>query len=274
MEQREAGRCEIIVSDDSRTDGPRGVVAEFPGVQWVQGPLRGPAANRNCGARHARGDWLVFLDDDCLPDSGWLAAYEQAATADADVLEGKTVCPIEDAFAFYEIVENVAGGAFWSCNLAVRREKFEELGGFDEDFTRACAEDMEFAWRMRKRGLRSAFVEQALVTHPPRAMGVLDLLKRTAAHRWVLLYRLKTGMGPGLGCPSPRAVAALVLREAVDKLRMIYHLWRDGDRRRIKGRTTDVLWRCASLPGYLPYYAYWELKFRRMEAGKVKLRKA
>jgi GT2 family glycosyltransferase len=236
----------------------------------VQGPRRGPAANRNCGARRATGEWLVFLDDDCLPDAGWLAAYGQAATTDADVLEGQTVCPLEDAFAFYEIVENVDGGAFWSCNLAVRRVKFEELGGFDEEFTRACAEDMEFAWRMRQRGLRSDFVEQALVTHPPRPMGVRDLLNRTAAHRWILLYRLKTGLGPGLACSASRAVAALVSREVLDKLRMIYHLWRDGDRRRIKGRTLDVLWRCASLPLFFPYYAYWELEYRRRQRGSTR----
>jgi len=258
---------EVIVSDDSRTDGPRRVVAEFPGVRWLEGPRRGPAANRNRGASHAKGEWLVFLDDDCLPESGWLEAYGEAITDEVDVLEGRTVCPLQDGFAFYEIVENVDGGAFWSCNLAVRREKFLELRGFDEDFTCACAEDMEFAWRMRKRGLRSVFVEKAAVTHPPREMRMQDLMKRTAAHRWVLLYRLKTGQGPALACSAPRAMAALVLREGMDKLRMTYHLWRDGrngQSRRIKGRTVEVVWRWISLIGFLPYYSYWEVKYRRI----------
>jgi GT2 family glycosyltransferase len=211
---------------------------------------------------------MVFLDDDCRPEKGWLAAYEEAAAAataanNAEVLEGRTECPMEDGFAFYEIVENRTGGAFWTCNLAVRRESFVELGGFDEDFTSACAEDMEFAWRMRARGLRSVFVEQAAVTHPPRRMTFAALVKRTAAHRWILLYRLKTGQGPGLDCSPPQAAAALVLRESVDKLRTICHLRRD--RRRIKARTVDVLWRCLTLIGFLPYYIYWELKYRRAQ---------
>jgi GT2 family glycosyltransferase len=259
---RQAGGSEVIVSDDSRTDGPRGVVAEYPGARWVEGPRRGPAANRNSGARQAAGEWLLFLDDDCLPEEGWLAAYEAAASAEPDVLEGCTECPMEDRAGFDDIVENVSGGAFWSCNLAVRRERFWELGGFDEDFTRACAEDMEFAWRMRQRGLRTVFVREAKVIHPPRAMGAADLVRRTAAHRWVLLYRLKTGMGPRLGSSPGRVAADLVLREHLDNLRMSVHLLRE--RRRIQGRALWVAWRWVSLWAFLPYYLYWEIRWREM----------
>ena len=43
-------------------------------------------------------------------------------------MEGRTVCPMEDQFAPYELVENLVGGAFWSCNLAVRRTCFEAWG--------------------------------------------------------------------------------------------------------------------------------------------------
>lgn len=258
---QQAESYEVIVSDDSPAPGPRPEAAR---VQWVQGPRRGPAANRNCGARRATGEWLVFLDDDCLPEAGWLAAYGEAAADSADVLEGRTECPLEDRFGFYDIVENLKGGAFWSCNLAIRREKFEELGGFDEDFTRPCAEDMELAWRMRERGLRSVFVDRARVTHPARRMGLADLIKRTAWHRWVLLYRLKTMQGPGLGSSPVRAVAELVWREWLDSLRLVFHLRREGERTRIKGNVVKVLWRWVSLPAFLPYYAYWEMRYRRM----------
>jgi GT2 family glycosyltransferase len=265
-----AATYEVIVSDDSGTDGARSVVKEFPDAQWMQGPRRGPAANRNRGASRAQGEWLVFLDDDCLPEEGWLAAYEAAAGSAVDVLEGRTECPLEDRFAFYEIVENLAGGAFWSCNLAVRRDKFEELGGFDEDFTQACAEDMEFAWRMRSRGLRSGFVEKARVAHPPRRMGLGDLLKRTASHRWVLLYRLKTGQGPGLDCLAAEVMADLMVREFLDSLRLVFHLRREGEWRRIKGRALEALWRWVSLPLFMPYYVCWEMRWRRMLAGEAK----
>ena len=266
---QEAASYEVIVTDDGLTDSPPHAVR---GMRWVQGPGRGPAANRNCGARHATGEWLVFLDDDCLPQPGWLAAYEAAAAPGLDVMEGRTECPHSDSFTLHDIVENPDGGAYWSCNLAVRREKFEALGGFDEDFTQPCAEDMEFAHRMRARGLKLAFVADALVIHPPRGMSAERLLRRTAAHRWILLYRLKTGISPALDCSLPRAIADLIAREWLDSLRLFRHLGRAGNRRRLKQMTLEAVWRFVSLPAFLPYYLFWELRFRGMLSRRGRTR--
>ena len=52
---------------------------------------------------------------------------------------GRTDHPLE------EIVENVTGDLLWSCNLAIRHDLFERLGGFNEDFLEAGGEDVEFA---------------------------------------------------------------------------------------------------------------------------------
>src|ERR1700758_5320476 len=80
---------EILVSDDSRTSGHRQLLSgRFPKVRWLQGPLRGPAANRNHASRYATGDWLAFVDDDCIPDPGWLNGIAKLV-ATADVIEGK-----------------------------------------------------------------------------------------------------------------------------------------------------------------------------------------
>ena len=67
------GADEIIVSDDSRTDRTWKLIRDqFPGVKWVRGPQRGPAANRNFGASQASGDWVAFVDDDCIPSHLWV----------------------------------------------------------------------------------------------------------------------------------------------------------------------------------------------------------
>jgi len=59
---------EVIVNDDgSKSTAEELIRAKYAWARWVAGPRRGPAANRNAGARNARGAWVLFLDDDCIP---------------------------------------------------------------------------------------------------------------------------------------------------------------------------------------------------------------
>lgn len=171
---------EVIVSDDS-TDGAvrEWVGRRFAWAQWVAGPRRGPAANRNHGAARARGDWIAFTDDDCLPEAGWIEAFAEAidssgANAPPDVLEGRTVAERPRRSLAERSPVNTHGGYWWSCNLAVRAEFFRRLGGFDEGFPYASMEDVEFARRARAAGAREKFVAGAEVCHPWRDLGGFD----------------------------------------------------------------------------------------------------
>ena len=50
----EGTEAEIVVTDDSNNEATGALLKrEFPAVRWIHGPRRGPAANRNCGARAA-----------------------------------------------------------------------------------------------------------------------------------------------------------------------------------------------------------------------------
>jgi GT2 family glycosyltransferase len=153
----------VIVSDDGRTSTAEVMVRErFPWVRWTQGPRRGPAANRNHGARLATTDWLVFTDDDCLPEPGWLAAYAAAATDGQTVLEGKTeACGTRDRLDM-ECPINANGGNLWSCNFAVRKQIFEA------GFPGAAMEDADLNERLKSAGHRAVFLPAALVRHPWR----------------------------------------------------------------------------------------------------------
>jgi len=164
-----AADYEVIVSDDGRASTAEATVREqFPWARWTQGPRRGPAANRNHGARQARGEWLVFTDDDCLPNAGWLAAYAAAATPEATLLEGKTdACGTRDRLDM-ECPINANGGNLWSCNFAVRAEVFRVVGGFDEAFPGAAMEDMDLHERLKAAGHRAKFLPEARVLHPWR----------------------------------------------------------------------------------------------------------
>ena len=73
------GSTTVFVCDDGSDAATKSMVGEkFPMVRWNQGPRRGPATNRNFGARQADGDWLIFLDDDeiCINRGGWYCGEE------------------------------------------------------------------------------------------------------------------------------------------------------------------------------------------------------
>src|SRR5476651_360766 len=78
---------EVIVTDDAPPTDPRDSFSQdYPWVRHNRGPQKGPAANRNSGAKSARGEWLIFLDDDCLPEPAFLSAYAEAIKQNPDCL--------------------------------------------------------------------------------------------------------------------------------------------------------------------------------------------
>jgi GT2 family glycosyltransferase len=175
-----ADQYEVIVTDDGSQSTAEGMIAQrHPWVRWVAGPRRGPAANRNSGVRHARGEFIAFTDDDCLPSSGWLSTFAQAITDNVDVYEGKTTCSAGIRSPLDEAPVNLTGGCLWSCNMMVRAELFRMLGGFDEDFPFAC-EDVEFSDRLNLNGIPWRFIPDAAVDHPVRRR----VLGSRAGARW------------------------------------------------------------------------------------------
>jgi GT2 family glycosyltransferase len=159
----------VIVTDDGlKTKAEDLVRTRFPWAQWTAGPRRGPAANRNHGASIAAGEWLLFLDDDCLPSAGLVGSYLKLAENNPDIAvmegcilpEGKRRHPAEEC----PINEN--GGRLWSCNFAIKADSFAGIGRFDERFPFAAMEDSDLNYRLRSAGVPIAFNAEAVVTHP------------------------------------------------------------------------------------------------------------
>jgi len=172
-------RYEVIVTDDGEQPVDALVNDRFPWARWTPGPRRGPAANRNNGARLAGGQWLVFTDDDCQPDAGWLEHYRRAIEAhpQARAFEG-AIHPIGDLDRdLAECPSNLTGGWFWSANICVERTLFSELGGFDERFRIAAHEDQDFFLRAGPR-TPIPFIADAVVSHPVRYRTLWDSLRR------------------------------------------------------------------------------------------------
>lgn len=257
--QRNACGYEVIVTDDSCNSVSRRLIeASFPWASWTAGPRRGPASNRNHGARVARGKWLAFVDDDCVPSAEWLGALSTASASRASVLEGRTVCPDRTGHPLDEYIENERGGVFWSCNLAVEKDAFFRLNGFDEQFTEPAFEDMEFAARAQRDGLATAFVPNAIVAHPARRLSFRQLWRRALMIRWFSLYLLKTRAGQ-----AQQSLIAFVTERLMNLLRTNWHALRDFNGSEWRRAILLPLWNTLSFPVLLPYIVFWELRFRK-----------
>jgi GT2 family glycosyltransferase len=186
---------EVIITDDSTNNDTEKLIRDFyPIVKWIEGPKRGPAANRNNGAKAAKGEWLIFLDDDCLPQKEWLTSYINAINSPGTglALEGSTLPDRRKRRFDEESVVNQRGNKLYSCNFAISRLLFEQLGGFDETFPFAAMEDLDFCERVSGK-TQITFLPQALVLHPWRRIKPFkSFQKHLKSHK---LYSAKHAHG-------------------------------------------------------------------------------
>ena len=209
---------EVIVTDDGdRETAEEMIKTDFPSVRWIKGPVKGPAANRNNGRRVARGTWLAFVDDDCIPGAGWVQGYLDAIRENSGyrVFEGKTVADRDQIRFNEDSPVNMDGGNLWSCNLMIEAAYYDQIGGFCEDFPFEL-EDQEFRTRIRKDKQPYLFVHEAEVCHPWRrvvkrdaiaAESILTYLRHHPDHKgyYTLGTRLKILL-PRLVTMIPRAI--------------------------------------------------------------------
>lgn len=170
--------AELIVVDDGSVD--RAAVARVAaeaGGRLLEGRGRGPAAARNLGSSAASDpEAFAFLDDDCLPRPGWLAALAACLEQGAAVAAGPTICDEgvlgrASQLITTELVERdrLADGSprfVPSCNLAVTTATARAFP-FDESFPTAAGEDRDWCGRLVAADLRIAWSDSAAVVHRP-----------------------------------------------------------------------------------------------------------
>ena len=187
---------ELIIVDNGSTDETMQVLKKerdkyrFP-LTVMQEPRPGKSRSLNLALTEAKGDLVVFTDDDIAPAESWLEAYVKAAEErpncagfigkilpiwDSDIPEwlykdGEYTVPrgIIGLCDFGEKERQLEGVLPSGVNVAIRREWIESLGKFREDLGPGTAlpyaEDTEYLRRLVERGYVYFYVPRALVYH-------------------------------------------------------------------------------------------------------------
>jgi glycosyltransferase involved in cell wall biosynthesis len=210
---------EVVIVDDGSPESMAPVVEllrQRLSIRLVVQPGNfGPAAARNAGAHAARGGFLVFIDDDCVPARGWLTSLMKELRSHPDCLLGGYVenrLPTNPyatasqhiatyARRYYE-VERANEWFFGTNNFALSAERFRELGGFDTSIPSQTAEDKEFCDRWRGRKYQMAYVPDALVYHGHDLSWWPFVRQHFNYGRGILFFRLKRRRGGGRLIPE------------------------------------------------------------------------
>lgn len=186
---RQTAACEdfelLVVAD--RADPDPGAVAAAIGtrpyaVRRLTGPIPGASANRNTGWRAARAPIVLFTDNDTIPVPELVAehlAWHRANPGDTVVVVGHVRWAPElkmtpfmrwldegIQFDFGSIEGSEAAWAHvYGANLSVKKALLERVGGFDEERLPYLYEDLEWAYRASKHGLRVLYNRRAAVDH-------------------------------------------------------------------------------------------------------------
>jgi GT2 family glycosyltransferase len=188
---------EIIVVDNASSDDSQGWIKEnHPDIILIENDQNyGYAGGCNRGVSTAKGEWLLFLNNDTIHESDWLEHLAKAVEGKNDVAaiqpkirnyyerklfdyaggagghmdlfcypfaKGRIFLEQEEDSGQYDTADDI----FWASGTAimVRKEAFEHVDRFDETFF-AHQEEIDLCWRLQLMGKRIVFEPKAVVYH-------------------------------------------------------------------------------------------------------------
>lgn len=177
---------EVIIVEDGSTRPSEEIVNAFKGdldLQYHFKENSGPGLTRNRGAQQASGDWLIFLDSDCIVPSDYLVEVDRQIEAQqfdvfggpdkADESFSRTQKAINYSMTAFLTTGGIRGGKKQlenykprSFNMGIKKEVFKEIDGFRD---MRFGEDIDLSIRLQTAGYRSILIENAFVFHKRRS---------------------------------------------------------------------------------------------------------
>ncbi len=207
-------RIEFILVDNGSNDGSVEYMRyRFPGVKVIANSRNlGFCVACNLGARAARGEYVVFLNNDMRVDENWLEPLIEA------VRSGETDCATSLILSWDGSCVNFGGAGanfhgigfqqgindpdvekykerkqiLFACggSMAIRKDLFCRVNGFDDSFF-AYFEDVDFGWRLWVMGYRVLFVPESTAYHHHSATSkLMDVHKLRVLHIRNPLYAI------------------------------------------------------------------------------------
>ena len=199
---------EIIVSDDcSFLDDYNIIVGISPIIKVIRTPTNYKfLKNCNFAASHAQGEYLVFLNNDCLPLYGWLDSLLDTIDSDPQIgIVGSKLLNVDGSL-------QEAGGVIWrdasgwnygrgqnslapeynyrkevdyctGASFCIKKTLWNEMGGFDDFFAPAYYEETDLSFRLREKGYQTVYQPKSVAIHLEGISNGTDLASGLKKHQ-------------------------------------------------------------------------------------------
>lgn len=189
LENTEDISYEVIIADDVSTDATA-QLDQYAGNLVISRNTENQGFLRNCNqaARLARGEYIMFLNNDTKVKKGWLSSLAEMMDEDESIgMAGSKLLypdgklqeaggiiwsdgsgwnygrgddPDKCQYNYVREVDYISGAA-----ILIRHDLWKKIGGFDERFAPAYCEDSDFAFEVRKAGYRVCYQPKSEVIH-------------------------------------------------------------------------------------------------------------
>ena len=201
--EQTAREYEVVLVNDGSSDNTADVIERARSratcaFTVINQQNSGLAKGRNAGIAAARGERIIFIDDDVLPIPVFVEEHLRSHERFPQrIVRGGAINveSFDDLPPPVWTLKNYSGNFFWTTNVSVPLETIRAIGGFNETFAEYGWEDIDVGLRLRSRGVKATFNKRALAYHykpRPKRSEIPKMIRqaraqaRTAVQLWAL----------------------------------------------------------------------------------------